>query len=791
MLKNYLTVALRNLRRNKGYAAINIAGPSIGMAASLLILLFVRHELNYDRHHPHAERIFRVTWGAESSGRATASATVAPLAPVLAANYPEIETAIRLRREAPLVRHGDKRFYEERFFFADPEILRVFSFVFLQGSPATALQNPNSVLITQAMSQKYFGSQNPLGKRLTVSDTLDLQVSGVLAESRSPAHFHADFIAPLSPRLLGDDVNAWFIQRYWNYIKLKEGTAAEEVEQKISGVVGLHGADQQERFGVSYKLYLQPVTDIHLHSNLWMEIEPTGSATMVTVFAAVAVLILIIAAINFINLSTARANQRAKEIGVRKVLGAHRRRVMRQFLSESVLISLLALLFALLLVELSLPLFTALCGTPLIIDYLHNPAYLGQAFAIALLAGLSAGIFPALLLAAFRPVEALKGVSSLGMRGEGVRKTIVAVQFAASTVLIIGTIVIFQQLHFMRNQELGFNEEQILAMSFRGDLSMVARYETLKSELLKIPGVAAVTGSSTTPGQLPWSRFIRPEGKDANTGRQTFAVDADFDDVYGLEIVAGRFFKRELETDIDGAFVINEAMVALYEWGSPEQALGKILISNEIRGPVIGVLKDFHFRSLHQDILPLFMVYRPDRLYTISVKITSQNLSAVVASFEKAWRQLFPDAPFDYYFIDESFDRQYRADERLSKIFTAFSSFAIFIACLGLFGLAAYSAEQRTKEIGIRKVLGATVPGIVGLLSKDFVKLVLLANFIAWPVAWFAMNKWLQNFAYRIDIGWWVFALAGGIALIIALLTVSAQAIRAALANPVEALRYE
>jgi len=801
MFKNYFKIAIRNLGRNQGYAVINIFGLVIGMACCLLILLYVQDELSYDRYHQNAARIYRVALQLHAGNAPVKSFAVTspPMAPALLRDYPEIRQAVRLQNSAPLVGYGERRFYEDNFFWADASVFAVFTFPLIQGDAVTALREPRSIVLAEKMARKYFGAENPIGKVLTVADTLDLKVTGVMANIPSHSHFIPDCFASFStlsqifPSNRDNWESNWWNHGYYTYLLLDEQASAAVVEQRISRLTARY-IEEQEKISGKQVLFLQPLTAIHLRSNLRSEIAPNSDIRYVYIFSAVALLVLLIACTNFMNLATARSARRAKEVGVRKVLGAHCSQLVKQFIGESVLMSLLAFLIALVLVELLLPFFNELAGKTLALPLSGNAWLWLGLLGATLLTGIIAGGYPAFFLSAFRPVETLKGAFKIGVKGVLPRQGLVVFQYSISILLMIGTVTVYHQLEFMRNQRLGFDKEHVMVIPIRGDEAIIRRFAALRQELLENGEVLGVTASSAAPGGRLYNIAIRPEGTPANQTKTmlTLAIDHEFVKLYSLQLAAGRDLSKEFSADSTQAFLLNEAAVKDLGWGSPENAIGKQFNWGLGKvGRIVGVVKDFHFNSLQQRVPPMVMHLYPNWFEFLSVKIDGKNVPQALAFVESKWRGLVPGVSFEYSFLDASFDRQYAAEEKLGRISFYFSLLAILIACLGLFGLAAFFAEQRTKEIGVRKVLGASVAGIVGLLSKDFIKLMLVANLLAWPVAWYAMNKWLQDFAYRINIGWWIFALAGGVALFIALLTVSTQAIKAALANPVEVLRYE
>jgi len=792
VLKNYLKVAFRNLIKHKAFSVINISGLAIGMACCLLIVIFVQDELSYDRFHEKADRIFRIASKENRRGViANYPFVFSGIPPILQNDYSEVLDYIRFDpRENVLISSEGKEFYEDRLFYTDARVFEMFTFPLVKGDPEIALKDPYSLVLTQRMAEKYFSGKDPVGQTLTVDNEHDYQITGVLKEIPRNSHIKFDFLASIATLEAQDPrygkVWAW---NCYTYLLLPKDYSYLDLERKFPDFIRRH---RGEKAVESYTFYLQPLTRIHLHSHLGFEIEANSDIRYVTIFSAIAFFILLIACINFMNLSTARSANRAKEVGLRKVLGAERSRLIRQFLGESLALSLVALPAAVALIELFLPAFNALTGKELRIDYFGNSVVFLGLIGILLFVGILSGTYPAFFLSAFRPAAVLKGRLRAGAGSALFRKVLVVVQFSISIVLIAGTIIITNQLDFIRDKKLGFNKEHVVVMPvMRSGIGQ--NFETFKRELLQNPGIQSVTGSTSAPSFIPTRSVFIPEGA-GEGGRlilRNVLLDYDFIQTFGMEIKEGRDFSRDFATDKKEAFIVNEAAVKEFGW---ESAVGKKLIDLEgPRGYVIGVVKNFHFRSKHQSIEPLVLSLLPSSryVYFISVKINPSNIRDTLSFLKNKWKKFSPGWPFEYFFMDDNYDRLYKSEERLRHIFLTFTFLGIFIACLGLFGLAAFTAEQRTKEIGIRKVLGASVPNILILLSKEFAKWVLLANIIAWPIAYFAMNRWLQNFAYRISIEWWMFLLAAVLVLVIALCTVGFQAAKAALANPAESLRYE
>ncbi len=807
MLRNYITVALRNIGKYKGFSLINIAGLAIGIASCLLILLFVQSELSYDRFHEKAERIYRVGLTFHvGANEFDAALGPCPLAAAMVNNFPEVEKAARIfarqsRGGDVFVRYGEKRYKENKFFWADPELLDILTIRFVEGSPDEALAQPNSVVLTADTAAKYFGQENPLGKMLELEDGSLYVVRGVTECWPAQSHFHFDFLAAFSSLPKSKDLD-FYDTAVFTYILLRENASIEELKSKLPEFSGKCMAPIIEKImAVPYKQFLgsgnfigfmiQPLRDIHLRSEWGNELEPQGSINTVIIFSAIAALILIVACINFINLTTARSTQRANEVGVRKVVGSTRGELIRQFLSESIFLSFLSFLMALVLVRIGLPVFNTLVGEEFssgrILDWSFLLALLGGAVVI----GMAAGSYPAFLMSSFRPAAVLKGKIQSSLRGRRLRDALVVFQFCASVVLLIGTAVIYSQLHYIRNKELGFDKEHVVVIQRAEKLG--SRQLAFKNRLRQNPGVLSTTFTDSLPQLLLEAKVFQKEGEGSQENNTLITITADYDlvETFRLKMIAGRYFEREHSTDAE-AVILNEAAVKALDIRDPLEK--RLILVGLKRKPmdIIGIINDFHMESLHTKIGPTAVILvgtRPSVL--LSVRVRPGDLSKTLALLEDQWREFTDNQPFEYVFFDDQFDLLYKAEVQAGKVITAFACLAVFVACLGLLGLASFTASQRTKEIGIRKVLGATTSGIVVLLNKDFVIRVLAANLIAWPLAYYTMNRWLENFAYRIRIGIWMFLASAAAALFIALLTVSYQSIKAARNDPVDSLRYE
>ncbi len=807
MLRNYLKLALRNFWKSKGYSAINIVGLAIGMATCLLITLFVTDELSYDKYNEKVDRIYRVNTDLVLNGsQFNAPVTGAPMAGALIKDCPQVENAVRIKGGGEiLVKKGKETLTEPHAFFADPSLFDLFTLPMITGDPKTALIQPNSLVISETIAQKYFNSTDVLGKTLLVDNTTPYQITGVIKDVPAQSHLHFSFIRSISsdPYSRSD---FWLNNDCMTYLLVRSGTTQQTLDSFLKQVARKYTEPQLqnithssfadlEKKGDHYRYNAVPLAGIHLHSTLSGEVEPSGNIEYVYVFIIVAAFILLIACVNFMNLSTARSAGRSKEVGVRKVLGSDRSSLMMQFLTESILTSLFSLLIALLLTILFLPYFNQISGKEINLGLLSKIWLLPSLLAITVIIGILAGIYPAFFLSAFNPVQVLKGNLAIGFKGGWLRNSLVVFQFAAAIILIICTLVIYNQLHFIRSKNLGYDREQILVLKNAYSLGIHA--STFKNEVLQIPGVAAAarTGSLPTESSNEWNQNAYSKDAAMSTNQSIliadWRVDADFVSTLGMKMAAGRNFSSQMPTD-SSAMIINEAAARLLGYKNPLQQRLYDASPNKTGLQIIGILKDFNAGSMRYKPVPVLMRLseQGDRFV---FRIKSNNIPALIGQIERKYHSVDQMAgqPFSYTFMDDDFNRLYQSEQRTGKVFISFAFFAILIACLGLFGLVTYAAQQRTKEIGIRKVLGATVVNVTALLSKDFILLVLLAILIASPIAWLAMYKWLQGFAYRTAISWWVFAFAAIISLLIAMITVSFQAVKAALSNPVESLRSE
>ncbi|QJD78653.1 ABC transporter permease [Spirosoma rhododendri] len=807
MFRNYLKVAWRNLIRNKAFSAINIVGLAFGLATCLLIGLYLLDELSYDRFNANADRMVRVVFRAVMNGGEINEASVMPpVAQTLKKDYPEVEAATRIRTAgAPAITVGTKTFRDDQLAYVDTNFFQVFSLPLVQGDAKTVLSQPNTAVISADLARKYFGNANPVGRLLTIKSWNTLvRITGVIEKVPTNAHFHFDLFLSMAG-VAEANSTSWMTSNFYTYLVLAKGYDPKQLEAKLPQTVSTYmGPQVQQAFGMSMaqfsqkgnrlSLRLQPLTDIHLHSNLTSELEANGDSQYVYIFGAIALFMLLIACINFMNLSTAGASKRAREVGVRKVMGSARQSLTNQFLIESLLLTMVALVLAVGIVWLVLPLFNELAGKTLALQIGDAGWLLPMLLLLGLLVGVLAGSYPAFFLSSFKPITVLNGGQRAGNQGSlGLRSGLVVVQFFISIILTIGTTVVYQQLNYIQHKKLGYTKEQVLVLPDAWQLGQKAT--VFRDQILRDPRVANASMSGYLPaGPSNTNNYLMHPG--SNPTQLIKAIRYDVDYAYiptlGMQLAAGRNFSKAYGTDSSGV-ILNETAARILGWDG--NAIGKTIGHTESDDTqktytVIGVVKDFHFRSLHEAIAPLVMALTPDQ-GTLIVKVKTDDVAGLLASLKTEWENLATDTPFTYSFLDRRYNETYLAEQKTGRILGIFAGLTIFVACLGLFGLAAFTAEQRTKEIGVRKVLGASVVSIITLLSRDFVKLVLIAIVIASPVAYYAMNRWLSNFAYRIDISWWVFVLAGLLAVSIALLTVSFQSIRAALVNPVKSLRSE
>lgn len=801
MIENYFKTAWRNLWKNKTFSFINIFGLATGIASSLLIFLFVQDELSFDRFHKDAGNIYRVVKDfVNDDGSSLPDATTPPaLAPAMQQEIPEVEKVTRVfpswGRDF-LIKYGDKKIIEQNLYRVDSSFFDVFTFPFIKGDPKNVFKNSSSIALTKSTAKKYFGDEDPMGKILSVDDFGNMMVSGVVKDVPSNSHFHFDFL--ISVRTFpGNNLDAsWEWYNFYTYAKLKPNTSIASLTKKIQDIYERNDKDGKNTF------YTQRLTDIHLSSNLKWELESNSDRLYVYVFSLIGIFVILIAGINYVNLATAKASVRAKEVGVRKVAGALRSSLVNQFLVESIITCLLACVVAVIIAHLMLPVVNALTLKRLTV--LGNPTVLSYMLLSAVFLGFVAGIFPAIYLSSFKPIIVLKGLKLSEKATLGLRRILVVAQFTISIVLIIGALIISQQMHFIQSAKLGLNTDQVLIA--KNTFNAQDRSAFL-NEISQLPDVKKATTADGVVGGQNWTNGMRLKGSQNSQLINFLSVGYDFVDAMGMQLKEGRSFSGKFPADtmnngirggaLDqniGSVLINET--AVKDLGIPEPAVGRQLLWGSDNDTmyyvtVVGVLKDFHFTSLKNQIKPFAFINNPRRQWYFTIKLSTDNMKATLTQLENVWKKFSDDRPFEFTFLDETYAKLYQSEARFQKIFISLVVLGIIIACLGLLGLSTFAAQRRVKEIGIRKVLGASAGSLVGLLSKDFLQLVVIALIIAVPIAWFAMTKWLQDFAYRISIQWWVFIAAAVIALVIAFITVSSQAIKAAIANPVKSLRTE
>ncbi len=801
MFKNYIKIAWRNILKNKGYAAINIGGLAIGMACFLMIAMFVRHELSYDQYHSNSDSIYRVVHhGDPENEEFTWIWGNAPVGPALKSDFSEVLETVQFSGRCDiLLTHEEKAFQESNCFFVDETVFDVFSWPLISGNPKTALKAPYSIVLTESTAKKYFGNEDPMGKTIEGgrtggrADEGTYTVTGVIKDIPSNSHFTFDILMSMSSfRQSREGIfGVWGYVDFYTYFLVPKQFDPEVFQSKIPDFLARHLPSDFEEY---YHITFEPLEEAYLYSEAARQPGITGSLSNIYVFAVIGIFILVIACINFMNLTTARSLERAKEVGVRKVIGAEKKGLVSQYLGESFMLVLFAAVIGIIIVILSLPSMSGLTGKDFAINDIFDTHTLLMYIITVLLTGFLSGVYPAFILSSFKPAHVLKGIFKTSPKGTTLRKGLVVFQFSLSIALIASTAIVYSQLGYMLNKNLGFNRAHMLVIDFNYDQQVLSHLTTIKDNLLELADVRSITASRSIPGgYFPHAgTFIEtPQGEMELQSPALFEVDVDFIPHFGLEMVAGRPYSRDFPADTISSLVINEAAAKQYGYTNPEAIIGKRFSQWGKEGEVIGVTKDFNYLSLHRKVEPLSLRFEPFSSRYFTLEVQSQDLTNTIAQIEEKWSSLVPHRPFLYSFLDQSFNKQYKADGRFKRVFTLFSCLAILIACLGLFGLATYSAMQRTKEIGIRKVLGAEVSSIARLLSKDFIRLVVIAMVVATPFSWYAMHQWLQGYAYRIEVDWWIFGMAGLIAVIIAILTVSFQAIKAAAANPVKSLRTE
>jgi len=790
MLFNYIKIAFRNLFKYKTFSLINVAGLAIGMTCCFLILLWVLDELSFDRFHENSSELYRAVVKIHSdNGITTGVWSPTPLGPTLKDEFPEVIDYARYVHAPQLtLRHGENTFYE-KIMWADPGFFRMFSFPAIEGDPVKALESPSSLVITRRIAKKYFGTDKDIvGKVLRMNNQYDYQVMAVIEDIPSNSHLDFDILAPFSILyLVGWRMDNWVNNNTLTYIQLEKNVSYKAFNEKIAKFI----ENRMTTFTFKEDLFLQPLTKIHLYSDFTGERSRLGNITHVYILSVIALFILLIACINFMNLSTARSANRVKEIGIRKVVGAHRTHLIAQFYGESIFLSVVALLIALIVVTLLIPSFNTFSGKELSLNLTSNWLIIIGIIGITFFTGIIAGSYPAFFLSSFKPIRVLGGSSRSGAKSTLLRKILVVLQFALSVLLIICTVIVYTQLKYIENKDLGYDKENILMIPMISGQLLNQSHETLKNELMKNPKILGVTASTQNPTNMESSTLVFDwKGKNPEDKMMIYfnGVTIDYVNTMGMEVLEGRAHSKDIATDRAGAILLNEEAAKVMGFENP---IGQIVTAGPFTLRVIGVLKNFHFRPIHEKINPMIIASAPIRGGFTMIKIHPDQMSETVGFVQRAWKRIYPVIPFDYHFLDEDYDRLYRSEQRIGTLLTYFAGLAILIACLGLFGLASFTTEQRTKEIGIRKVLGASTVGIITLLSKDFIILIVISNIIAWPIAYYSMNNWLQDFAYRIDVDLLIFLAAAILSILIALFTVSFKTTKAAIANPVESLRYE
>lgn len=806
MIRNYLKVAFRNFFRQKAYTLLNITGLTLGMVASLLILQYVKYERSFDTFHTKAPDIYRVQYNGWQNGqlRFECAAAVPAVGPALKDNFPEVKRFTRLFPVSGVIsyespQHGLISFREEKMQITDSSVFEIFDFKLIRGNPQEALAGPGKAVISQKASRKYFGDEDPIGKTISWNGDRKFEVTGIFQDIPENSHIKFDFMfsyQTLNNQTRNQSETSWGWYDFNTYVLLEPGTDVEVLQAKWDAYLQTTRGEEWEKYNRYEEFILQPMLDIHLYANLLQESQPDerGDGDSVYALTFIALFILIIAWVNYINLATAKSFDRANEVGVRKVMGAEKKQLVYQFFSEAFLVNLIAALISIIVVRLAWPFFSELSGRPIPLDYMWQKDFwllLAVLFAVGTILS---GFYPAIILSSFKPVAVLKGKVMRTSQGAILRKSLVVFQFAASVVLISGSVVVYQQLNFMRKQDLGIDINQTLVIKGPGvtDSTYVQRLQSFKAEALRVAGVKSMSASTNVPGdEIFWASGIRrmTGGPDNWISGYTVGIDEDYISSFGLALAAGRGFDVQ-HTNESKSIILNRAMAEALDFKDPESALGEKVIQGDTF-EIVGVLENYHQMSLKEAITPLVFRFAPDFGSFYAFKVEHENYEHILASLEGPWETFFPGNPMDYFFLDQFFGRQYDHERQFGLIFSSFTLLAILIACLGLFGLASFMTIQRTKEIGIRKVLGSTSAGIVLLLSKGFIQLVLIANLIAWPLAWWIMDAWLQSFPYRIQIDPLMLLLSGVAVVIIAFISVGIQTFKASLINPAKTLKYE
>ena len=806
MFKNYLKTAIRNLLRYKGFAIINISSLTIGITGCLIIGLFVWDEWQYDKKIPGGENIYRIYEQRKNNDVITYGAPVPPAyASFLKRTYPEVDTTVRIlmSRDKFLMELGEKKNYEDKGWFVESSFFKVFPLKFVSGDPTTALIEPNTIVISEELAKSYFNNEDPVNKTIYI-DKDTFAVKGVLA--KLPEHFHLNFRYLMSLPSAGiqrERMERWTWHQFYTYVKLKPGANVQQLQDKLQAHVKKEIFPTLTQAGSTFLPFFQPLKDIHLQSSDFIyDNAIRGNQTYVKALTIIALFVLVIACFNFINLATARSFRRAKEIGVRKVIGADRKQLIFQFMGETVLLAVISMLISIAATFFIVPLLNQFTGKSIAFNPFSNPILGSIILASGVVIGMIAGIYPALVLSGFQPIKVLKSMKLVGSGG-GVllRHALVVIQFILSIGLIVFTTIVYRQTQYLNNKDLGFNNEQVIYFQTRGDVAQ--KLETFKEEIKRSPNVLSITSGYGLPGDQYAGDGVITFGPDGQKDRSAnvFLGDHDYVKTLGLRVIAGRDFSKDMSRDVREAFLINETAVKVWGYGTPEKALGQPIHWNEWvpadtlnpikKGKIIGVVEDFHYKSLHEKVTPSVIQIYPQYVVKVAVKLKTADIKNTIAHINDVWNKFSPGFPLDYKFMDETYDAMYKTESNLSDLLWIFTVMAIVVGCMGLFGLAAFNAEQRTKELGIRKVLGANAFNIVGLLSRNFLLLVIISSVFAFPIAWWKANKYLEDFPYRVTITWWVFGVAIIAALAVALITVSFQAIKAALANPVKSLRTE
>ena len=789
MFQNYMKVTLRTIRRHKGFSFINIVGLAVGMACVVIILLWVQYEMSFDKHRENAERIFRVASESHAHAIPTKMVVTPPtMSSALLQEIPEIEASTRVIDgwSHMLFSFGDKYFFEP-FYAVDPSFFEIFTSDFVAGDPGSALNDPYSIVLSKDRARKFFGNQNPIGQIIQFEEHTDFTVTGVIKNMPINSHLKTDIFIPFETfaKLCDGNLDSWKYWSYYTYILLRQDANSQETEAKFPAFTEKHGIPKQ-------KLFLQPLLSIHLHSHFQGEISPNIHVSTLLLFGSIAVLILIIACINYMNLTTARSSARVKEVGTRKVVGAHRSQISRQFLGESIIMALFSFVISLFLVYFFLPYFNSLAERHMVLNGDSILQILPGSLLLVLFVGIFAGSYPAILLSSFKPITILKGGGRKGSQKKRLRNVLVIGQFSVSLILIIATLLVKSQLDYVRDKEMGFERDQIVVVPLH-DIKIRQNVGPVLEELRRNPQIIYAASSMHLPNNVEASTTIKWPGKpeDSEIWVKVSEVTYDFPELYGIKILEGRSFSHEFPSDEKGAFLVNESAkkimgddfrlgIGLSHWGSPEPS-----------GQIVGVMKDFHLNSIHEEIRPLYFYLSPNPGKQLSIKIQGGSIPETIGFIGETVKKFSPHYPFEYRFFDDIFNMAYLSEQKMGRMFGVFALIAVFIACMGVFGLSAFLAEQKRKEIGIRKVLGASVSKIVYMLSRDLMWLVLFANIIGWPIAYYAMSRWLQNFAYRTDIQIGIFLLSSILIFLVSFITLSYQAVKAARANPIDSLRYE